>query len=170
MLIKFTRRQLKEVLAYPETEGVDEPYFILESPRTGENITLLYSGKNGLEFNKTHGFLHKFPGILIYRSLYGQGLLITQKNDEEGEPKEVRIVSLRPGVEIEVPAGYVHTLVNIGKNFLIVVDNVPDYTTDIDFDMVNKKHGLAYYVVDKKGEIGFEKNPHYSFHPQIASY
>lgn len=170
MLTKFTGRQLKDVLMDPESSQIDEPYFIIQSPLTKENLTVLLSGKNGIEFNKTYGFFHKFPGVLIYRTLYGQGIMIIQKNDEMGEAKEVRIVSLRPGVEIEVPSGYGHTVVNTGKNFLVVIDNAIENDENIDSDIVKAKKGLAYYVVDKKGEIAFEKNPNYNFHPQITSY
>lgn len=154
----------------PEAEGLEEPYFVIQSPLTKENLTILFSGKNGLEFNKTYGFFHKFPGVLIYRTLYGNGIMIIQKNDEAGEAKEVRIATLRSGVEIEVPSGYGHTVVNTGKNFLVVIDNAIEDNEYINFDIVKAKKGFAYYVVDKKGEIAFEKNPNYSFHPQIASH
>ncbi|MBI2595369.1 hypothetical protein HYW46_01380 [Candidatus Daviesbacteria bacterium] len=170
MLTKFSANKLKDVLAEPEAPGLDEPYFIIQSPLTKENMTVILSGKNGMEFNKTYGFFHNFQGILIYKTLYGQGIMIIQKNDERGEAKEVRIISLRPGVEIEVPSGYGHTVVNTGKNFLVVVDNAIENDENIDSDIVKSKKGFAYYVVDKKGEIAFEKNPNYSFHPQITSY
>lgn len=163
--------QLRNVLMEPKSKKViKEPYFTIRSNLNKETLTVLDAGTNGFEFNKTIGFFHLFPGVLIYRCLYGQGILIIQKSDESEEAKEVKVVGLRPGTEIEVPSGYGHTIINTGKNFLVMADNTPENGKFIDVEPLKKKHGLAYYVVDKKGDISFERNPNYNFHPQITTY
>lgn len=164
-----TRAELKDVLMDPQAPGVKEPYFVIRGDG-GQNITLLSPGQNGTEFNKTYGHFHNFPGVEIYHVAYGQGVLVMQRNDEEGDAKEFRVVTLRPGMTVEIPAGYGHSLINIGRTYLIVIDNSPTAKNTHNFEPVKEKHGFAYYIVDKKGEIGFESNSNYKLHPQISTY
>lgn len=170
MVTTIKGEELKDVLMEPKAQTIKQPIFTIRSTTTQETIIVLEAGTNGSEFNKIVGFFHRFPGVLIYRCLYGQGLALIQKNDDDGEAKELRVASLRPGVEIEIPSGYGHTVINTGKNFLVVVDNAPENGQYIDVGAMKHKHGLVYYVVDKKGEIAFERNTNYSFHPQITAY
>lgn len=168
MILTATQKDLAPVLMDPKSTLIKEPYFIIKG-ENGENVTVISSGKNGNEFNKTFGYFHTFPGVIIYHCLYGSGLLIMQRNDSEGEAKEVRVIGLRPGSIVEVPAGYGHSIVNIGKNFLIVSDNAPASSKTHNLDSIKLKRGLAYYVVDKKGNVSFEENQNYGFHPQIST-
>ncbi len=168
MITTRTKAELKDVLMDPKSPGVKEPYFVIRGDE-GQNITILSPGKNGNEFNKTYGHFHNYQGVEIYRVVYGQGVLIMQRNDEGGEAKEVRVASLRPGMTIEVPVGYGHALVNIGKTYLVVIDDAPNGAKAHNFDPVKDKRGFAYYIVDKKGEVGFEPNSNYHLHPQIAT-
>lgn len=168
MIITRTRQELKDVLMDSKSPGVKEPYFVIDGE--GQNVTILSPGKNGNEFNKTYGHFHNYQGVEIYRVIYGQGVLIMQRNDEDGEAKEIRVTSLRGGMTVEVPAGYGHALVNIGKTYLVVIDDAPDGAKTHNFEPVREKHGFAYYIIDKKGEVGFESNPRYRLHPQIATY
>lgn len=169
MITQRTRAQLKQVLMDPDSPGVKNPYFMIRGEGE-ESITVLSPGKNGAEFNKTYGHFHNYPGVEIYHIAYGQGILVLQRNDEFGEAKEFRVVGLRPGMSVEVPAGYGHALVNIGKTCLVAIDNSPQTSDAHDFTPVKQKHGLSYYIVDKKGEVGFEQNPNYKLHPQISTY
>lgn len=169
MVTTLSYKELQPVLMDSKVIGVKEPYFIIHGDN-GENITVLAAGKNGIEYNKTFGTFHTFPGVEIYHCLYGQGILMMQRNDTENEAKEVRIISLRPGSTVEVPAGYGHCLVNTGKNFLVMADNAPQTSKVHNSDSIKDKKGLAYYIIDKKGNISFEANPNYSFHPQISTY
>src|SRR3989344_1196164 len=169
MIEPHSRQLLKEVMMDPKSEGVREPYFVIRGDE-GQNITILSPGKNGNEFNKTYGHFHNYQGVEIYRVVYGQGILVMQRNDEIGEAKEVSVSNLRSGMTVEVPAGYGHALVNIGKTYLVVIDDAPNTPRANNFELVKEKHGFAYYIVDKKGEVGFEPNSNYHLHPQIATY
>lgn len=166
-MIIFTRQQLKEVLKDPKAGGLKEPYYLTRNPN-GQQVTILTAGKNGDEFNKTYGYIYVFPEVEIYQVAYGRGVLIFQKNDETGEAKEVRVVSLKPGVTVEVPTGWVRCLVNVGKSFLIVLDNSIVNKNAYQTEIIKAKRGLVYYVVEKKGEISFEPNRNYRIHPQIS--
>ncbi|MDD2823520.1 MAG: glucose-6-phosphate isomerase family protein [Candidatus Daviesbacteria bacterium] len=169
MLTAVSRQELKEVLMDGKSPGVKEPYFVI-SGEGGQNITVITPGTNGTEFNKTHGHFHTFQEVEVYHVVYGQGVLLMQRNDENGEAKEVRIVGLRPGSTVEVPSGYCHTIANVGKNYLVVIDNSPSSAKSHNSDSINEKQGLVYYIVDKKGEVGFDPNPNYRLHPQISTY
>lgn len=169
MITQRTRQELKEVLMDPQTPGIKEPYFVIRG-EAGQNITVLTPGKNGEEFNKTYGHFHNWQGVEIYHVVYGQGIVVMQRNDEIGEAKEIRVAGVRAGMSVEIPSGYGHALVNTGKTYLVVLDNAPDEKDADNFGPVKEKQGFAYYIVDKKGEVGFEPNPNYKLHPQISTY
>jgi glucose-6-phosphate isomerase len=169
MITSKLRSELKDVLMTPSASGgVKEPYFVIRG-EANQNVTVLTPGKNGIEFNKTYGHFHNYQGVEVYSVVYGLGVLVMQRNDEFGEAKEFKVVSLRPGQTIEVPSGYGHCLVNVGKTYLVVVDNAPNIKNGHNYETVKAKKGFAYYVVDKKGEIGFETNPNYRLHPHITT-
>lgn len=164
-----SRVKLKEVLMEPRAPGVKDPYFIIRG-ESGQSIVIITSGKNGSEFNKTYGKFYRYPAVELLYVAFGQGVLLMQRNDDSGEAKEVRVAGLRAGVSIEVPAGYGYCLVNIGKNYLIVVENASDSEDSQVMELLLKRRGFAYFIVDKKGEVGFEQNSSYRLHPQIATY
>ncbi len=166
MITTKIHRELEDVLMEPKALGVKEAYFVIAG--NNQNITVLNPGKNGNEYNKTYGHFHRWMGIETYNCLFGQGILIMQRNDENGEAKEFKVVTLHPGRQFEVPAGYGHTVVNIGKEYLVVLDNAPN-DIDHDYATVKEKQGFAYYIVEKKGEIAFDLNPNYRVHPQIST-
>lgn len=169
MIQARNRTELKDVLMDPKAPGVKEPYFVIRGEGE-QSITILTPGKNGEEFNKTYGHFHKFQGVEIYHVVYGQGVVILQRNDEVGEAKEFKVVGVRSGSVVEIPVGFGHCLVNVGRTYLVTIDNSPQGTRVHDFEYVKQKRGFAYYVVDKKGEIGFEANPNYKLHPQIGTF
>lgn len=146
---------------------VKQPYsMIIDSDQV---IFVVNQGMNGTEFNKTEGYFSSYPGVQVYQCLYGQGVLVMQRNDEGGEAKEFKIVTLSTGRQIGVPADFAICLVNVGKTFLVVVGNVDIKSKYIDSKAILEKKGLAYYIVEKKGEVGFEQNPNYKLHPQITT-
>lgn len=146
--------------------GVKEAYFIIEGDL--QFIFVVSPGKNTTEFNKTIGYFGSFAGIQTYQCLYGNGLMLMQRNDFGGV-KEFKVVSLNQGRQVLVPAGWGMCLVNTGNNFLVVLRSSFLDEKDQDTKPILEKQGLAYYVVEKKGEIAFEENPNYSFHPQITT-
>lgn len=169
MVKQFSHKDIEEVLMEPKAPGVKEPFFLIEGDNE-ESITVVASGKNGAEYNKSLGYFHTFPGIEVYHTLYGQGVMVMQRNDSEGEAKEVKVVGLRPGVSIEVPSGWGQQIINTGKSFLVVADNSTANAKHHSDQALKNRHGLCYYVIDKKGNISFEDNPSYKFHPQISPY
>ncbi|MDO8573888.1 MAG: glucose-6-phosphate isomerase family protein [Candidatus Daviesbacteria bacterium] len=167
MIITKTSQDLKPVLMEGVKAEVKEPYSMIID--TDQVVFVVNQGINGVEFNKTEGYFSNYPGVQVYQCLYGQGVLVMQRNDELGEAKEFKVVTLNSGRQVGVPAGWAICLVNVGKAFLVVVGNVNIRSKDIDSRPVLAKKGLAYYIVEKKGEVGFEQNPNYKIHPQITT-
>lgn len=122
-----------------------------------------------MEFNKTIGFVSTPGGLTVYQCLFGQGILILQRNDEENEAKEFKIVTLSSGRQVGVPALWASSLINVGKGFLVVLKSGAYEENSSNTKTIIEKQGLAYYIIEKKGEISFEQNPNYSVHPQIAT-
>ena len=168
MITVKTHKGLEDVLLAPRAAGVKEPYSVIHGEN--QNITVLDPGLNGMEYNKTYGHFHKFLGVEIYTCLYGQGVLVMQRNDENGEAKEFKVITLHSGRQVEIPSGFGHALVNVGKNYLVVLDNTGIKADKWhDYKPVAVKKGFAYYIVEKKGEIALDPNPHYQVHPQIST-
>lgn len=167
MVITKKSKDIKPVLRDKKAKIIKEPYYLIET--NGQVIFIISPGLNGSEYNKTEGYFSSFPGIQIYQCLYGQGIALLQRNDESGLAKEFKVVTLRPGRQFGVPASWAISLVNIGKNFLVVLGNIQYDSKYLYSQSLIERQGLSYYVVEKKGEIGFEQNPNYTVHPQIAT-
>lgn len=167
MITTVSYKDLKPVLMDPRARGVKQPYYLIKG--NDQVIFVLLPGKNGSEYNKTIGYFSNYPGVNIYQCLYGQGVLLMQRSDEQGEAKEFKVVSLNSGRQVEVPAGWAMCLVNIGRSFLVVVYWPKIDEKDLDSKPIIEKQGLVYWVVDKKGEVAFEANPNYPIHPQIST-
>ena len=166
MIISKTSQDLKPVLMEGKAQ-VKQPYSMIID--TDQVVFVVNQGMNGQEFNKTEGYFSSYPGVQVYQCLYGQGVLVMQRNDELGEAKEFKIVTLSGGRQVGVPADWAICLVNVGKTFLVVVGSVDINSKYIDSKAILEKKGLAYYIVEKKGEVGFEQNPNYKMHPQITT-
>ncbi len=151
----------------PRSATQGKAYYVIHGEN--QNITVLLPDLNGHEYNKTYGHFHKYSAVEIYNCLYGQGLVVMQRNDEQGQPKEYKVVGLHPGKQVEIPVGFGHALINVGKTFLVVLDNAFEPSKNHNYEPVRVSHGFAYYVVEKKGEIAFERNPNYKSCPQITS-
>lgn len=167
MVVTKVHKDIKPILMNPTKKGVKYPYYqILEESQT---VLVVSPGLNGLEFNKTNIFFNNLPGVVIYHALYGAGIAIIQRIDGTGEAKEFKVVSLTAGTLVNVPAGWAACLVNVGKGFLVAITNMKIESTGSELDEITKRRGLAYYVIEKKGEISFEQNPNYKVYPQIST-
>lgn len=167
MVITKTFKDLRPVLMEKVNKGIKTPSYLIQDKE--QVIFVVSSGKNGIEFNKTVGYFSSFPGMTSYQCLYGQGILVMQRNDTLGEAKEFKVVILNSGKQVLLPAGWGMCIVNTGVSFLVVLRNS---LLDADYEDTKpliEKRGFAYYVIEKKGEISFERNPNYQVYPQITT-
>lgn len=165
MITAKTNKDLKPVLMDPTGKKVKNPYYLIVDKE--QVIFVVSPGQNGIEFNKTEGYFNTFPGMQTYLCLHGSGILLMQRNDELGA-KEFKMVILNPMKKISVPASWAMCLVNTGNGLLVVLRNALDEKYKDSKPLIEKR-GLAYYIVEKKGEIAFEQNPNYHVHPQITT-
>ena len=167
MIKTFTSKTLKPVLMKKSPIGVKEPYFLIEDNQN-QAVFVVSPGKNGAEYNKTLGYFSNFPSVQTFLCLYGQGILMMQKNDSFGV-KEFKISTLSSNKQVLVPAGWGMGLVNTGASYLVVLRIGNGDEKYQETEPILEKKGFAYYIVEKKGEIGFEENPNYQIHPQITT-
>lgn len=166
MIVTATIKDLKPVLREPGEGEIKEPFYSIYTD--SQTIYIVNSGTNGSEFNKTIGFINDSPFVTTLQCLFGQGLMLIQRNDPTGEAKEFKFISLNMGKQINLPVGCGMCLVNTGSNILVVLQNSLPDKKYIDTGSIVTRQGFAYYVLDKKGEIVFEENQHYNMHPQIS--
>lgn len=166
MILAITSKDLKPVLIPGAKVEVKEPGFLIKDQQ--QAIFVVSPGRNGGEFNKTIGYFSNFPGIQTYQCLYGTGIMLMQRNDPSGV-KEFKVVTLNSGRQVSVPAGWGMCVVNTGSNLLIVLRSSKLDEIYQDTKPILEKGGLAYFLIEKKGEISFEENPSYNFHPQITT-
>lgn len=164
MIITKTSKDIKPALMEKGKSSIKNPYYLISDDE--QLIFVISAGKNGSEYNKTTGYFSNYPAMQTYQCLYGQGIFVMQRNDL-GEAKEFKIVSLSPGRQVLVPAGWGMCIYNTGISYLVVIRNSFLDERYLDSKPINEKQGFCYYVVEKKGEIGFVPNPSYSLHPQI---
>lgn len=167
MVVTKTLKDLQLVLMDSKAKAIKKPYYLITDET--QIIYVVTPGLNGVEFNKTVGSISTSEGLTLYHCLWGRGILLLQRNDEEGEAKEFKVVTLNSGRQVGVPALWASSLVNVGKGFLVVLKSGSYDESSSNSQPIVEKRGLAYYIVEKKGEIAFEQNPNYSVHPQIAA-
>ena len=171
MITTRTLEQLKPVLKDPTTAGLSEVYYVIRpvvarSFGKESNITIIPPARLESEFPKTFGHYHKRNEPEIYRFLYGSGLVLIQQRDSRGKVIKAQAISAKAGETVSVPEGFGHALVNTGDDLLITADWESDEAGH-DYADIKAKHGMAYYVLEKEGNVVFEKNTHYKEVPQI---
>ncbi len=154
--------ELKPVLASahlpPENLAV---YYMLGQP--GENITILLPQMLDQEYAKTYGHYHLNQSEELYQIIYGEGLVLLQKKNSQGELTEINLVTAFKGETVKIPGDCGHALINIGRSLLITVDNYDSEKEVHDYDSITVKHGLGYYIV--KGEKnGWKAIPNPKYH------
>lgn len=167
MVIAKTSKDLKPYLMDSKARVAKNPYYLIASDE--QIIYVLMPGLNSIEYNKTTPSMNNLEGVTLYQCLWGQGILVLQRNDQQGEAKEFKVITLNPGRQVGIPAGWGSSLVNVGKGFLVVLRSGGNEENNSNSQAIAEKRGLAYYIVEKKGEIAFEQNPNYSVHPQITT-
>lgn len=179
-----THEEMADVLISPNSEGPAVHYFLIRGGSEKGNITVWQAGKVGDEYIKTFGHYHVSDFLETYTVLAGEGIVLLQKRkvDSSGKPiddeiEEVRAIFAKTGSKIKIPERAGHLMVNIGKSWLVTMDNSPvnfeakkdeaANPTHADYEPVRKLRGFAYYVVEKDGEVMFIKNPNYKDTPDI---
>lgn len=185
MLKPFAVREhekMKEVLLYPDATGPQIHYYMIRGGKDKTNITIWETGTVGGEYIKTYGHYHVGNLDETYNIVEGEGIVLLQKRkgEAQGQPIDDEIevfyaITVKAGDKIYIPSGMGHLVVNIGKTWLVTIDDSPVNMEEkdpvslpghADYEAVKKMHGFAYYVVEENGKPTLVKNPNYKAIPE----
>ncbi len=174
-----TFSQIKKVLFRPKTK-LRKFYYMyrnvaqnaaLKKYKLRFDITVIPHHEIGKEEIKTSGHYHAhlrksdltYPEV--YQVIHGTALYILQKKSGS-KITDVVAVEAKPGNIVIVPPNYGHITVNPSKQTLVMA-NIVYSKFKSQYKGMEKKHGAAYYVVERNNKIAFVVNPHYGYAPKI---
>lgn len=136
------------------------------------NKTVIAPGWLGKEYPKTFGHYHGVDTFEKYYVAEGQGILQLQEKHIEGEiwtaevVDEVLLIKAGAGDEVVITSEYGHSWSNVGDSPLVLFDNwnIPHSSTD--YEVIEKLHGLAYYLIEENREMKTVPNPNYKNLPE----
>ena len=183
MFLPFATRkhkEMKNVLAEPSEDGPCIHYYMIRGGTDKTNVTVWESGTVGGEYIKTHGHYHVGNVGEMYWIAGGEGIVLLQKRkmDSSKVPIDDEIetfiaVRVKSGDSVHMPPEFGHLVVNIGKTWLVTIDNSPLRSTDnaqlpshANYESVARMHGFAYYIFDDDGEPKLVKNANYKTTPE----
>lgn len=128
-------------------------------------------GLLGIEYIRTHVYFSeyqkdKFDSVV--EVLSGSVTVVMQKNAENDDPyafekyvEEIVLVRLEKGQKFAIPTGVYYTFVNT-EMFPAVVAKVAGHNhKEIDYSILSKERGLAYYIISKNARLEVVANPKY---------
>ena len=176
-----THEDMKPVLMNPEASGPEVHYYMIRGGVDKKNITVWETGTVGGEYIKTLGHYHVGRLSETYWVAQGEGIVLLQKRkvDSQGQPiddeiEEFKAIRVKAGDQIFMEEGWGHLVCNIGKTWLVTVDDSPINFNEIDpvslpghadYEPIKKLRGFAYYVIEENGQPKLLKNPNYKSVP-----
>ncbi len=185
MLKPYAAREhakMKEVLMNPDAPGPEVHYYMIRGGPGKRNVTVLEPGMVGGEYIKTYGHYHVGKIDETYWIVQGEGIVILQSRAvKNGKPVNDEIdsfkaISVKAGDKVYIPAEIGHLLVNVGKTWLVTIDDSPVNFDEVDpvslpghadYEPVKRMRGFAYYVVEKNGKPEFVRNTLYKKAPDV---
>lgn len=181
---KRTLRALAPVLKEPASEAnpervVYEVYReaepekdqdIIKDKNIRYDITKIHPGRLGRELPKTFGHYHRpKEAEEIFKVISGRAMFLIQKYEARPEIiKEVYLIEAGENEKIIVPPGFGIVSVNPEKTELVLANWIGREVKN-DYQFYEKLRGACYYLTEnEKGEIIFEKNPHYKKVPALV--
>ncbi len=171
---------LKPVLKDSDATGPDPAYWVFTEISDSQwfNTTVTAPGRynepdprslgGGGEYPKTFGHYHPVDAVTeVYKVIEGEGIMLMQKKHlENGQTvpdliEEVVLIKAQAGDEIRITPEWGHSWSNIGDLPLITFDNWKYGHSPTDYELIEKLHGMAYYLVDQNGQPTPIPNPNY---------
>lgn len=137
---------------------------------TYDIITIPY-GLLGIEYIRTHVYSSDYAEgkfDCMVEVLTGKLTVVLQKNVESDDPyefektvEEMQLVELSSGQKFPVPTGYLYTFINT-ETYPVVFSKVSGKNhKEIDYSVLKKEKGLAFYIISKNARIEIVPNPKY---------
>ena len=179
-LVTRRHEDMKDVLKGPNLDGPEIHYYMIRGGIDKANTTVLESGNVGGEYIKTYGHYHDGNVREMYEIVGGEGIVLLQqrKIDSNSVPIDDEIetfiaIKVKPGDCVHMPPEFGHIIVNIGKMWLVTIDNThirsdgdAQLPGHVDYESVTRMHGFAYYIVDDCGTPKLVKNVNYKIVPE----
>ncbi len=134
-----TNEEMKKVLMDPEAPAPAIHYYMIRGGSEQRNITVWEPGTVGGEYIKTFGHYHVGKLDETYWVLTGTGFVVLQRLelDDNGEMiadkvAEFKLVPVKPGDSVFIPAGTGHLAVNTGSTYFVTADDSPVNFGDAD--------------------------------------
>lgn len=94
--------------------------------------------------------------------------VLVKVNDHMADDKDLIIedvifATVHAGETIIIPPLYGHASINIG-NGPMIFNNVCTLENKSDYSLVQRHHGMPWYVIKENGQLKFVKNPSYKMH------
>ncbi len=175
-LLDISPALLNKSLRYPEIVYIQHSRVLLKEDEVNwpavysYDIISIPSGLLGIEYIKTHIFyeagaqgkaaciIHVFSGVLT---------IMLQKNkprtdiyDIETHVEEAILIMVKSGQKAAIPAGFYYTFVNTTESPVVFARIITSEHT-IDYDLLKRENGLAYYLISKNARLELVNNPRY---------
>ena len=174
---------LNKSLSYPEDvydvyqKVFNEADLNVASSDVNFDIIFLPAGLLGIEFVKTHIYYKPQTDTsnlgCIVEVQYGILTVIMQKNkphadiyDIETRVEEGLLIKLHKGEKLAIPQDYFYTFINTEEIPVIFV-RVFKREGIIDYNLLKRERGLAYYCIRKNARQEIVLNPTYKNTPKI---
>lgn len=135
------------------------------------DMLYLPEGLLGVEYIKSHVYYSpngESRGLVstIIEVVAGTVTILLQKNLHKGEldfetkTEDMIVIMAETGEKIVLPKGYFYTFINTGEKPAIIA-RVYRNQGLIDYTVLRKEQGLAYFCIRKNARCEFVKNPRY---------
>ena len=176
-----TISQMQEVLTDEIIDRPQELYFmyrdifcqkdraLLKKYKLRFDITIIKPDRLGREFMKTQGHYHPKMYPELYEVVFGEAICLQQRPDKNDftKIKEVIAVKARQGQKILCLPGCGHILINPSDKPLITSNWVSSEFSS-EYELYKKARGAAYYALQGKKGVIWQKNNFYNELPEIT--
>jgi oxalate decarboxylase/phosphoglucose isomerase-like protein (cupin superfamily) len=169
---------LNKFVKYPENVGTmyknvyqKDHYSKFVNSDLNYNIYVIPFGLLGIEFNKSHVYFSdheeaKYSSIV--EVLHGEITIVIQKNRMNVDPfsngtvvEKIEILRIRKGERIAIPSGVMYSFVNTGSEECAFAFVHSENTERIDYELLSREKGLAYFIISKNAKVEIVANPKY---------
>ena len=165
---------LNKFLRYPERVYTEHKNVRSDVNKHNDELTYdlihIPQGLLGIEYTKTHIYYSQFKEgkfDCIVEVVNGSVTVFIQKNHELQNPElntnveNIIMVELHVGDRFAVPTGFMYTFVNTGNTHSVISLVTHKNHSPIDYSMLKKEKGLAYYIISKNAKSEIVANPKY---------
>lgn len=135
------------------------------------DVMYIPAGLLGIEFNKSHIYFAEngtVKAASVVHVFSGELTIILQKNhpkqdrfDMQTRVAEAMQVTVGEDEKVVVPAGYYYTFVNATEEPVIFGRLIANEHV-LDYQLLSRERGLAYYLISKNARPELVMNPRYS--------